>query len=485
MKRFAIMLLALTVLFGCMAFAGAEQAEEISEDWSAAPVFVRAYEQATGKIYIEWEGNAPLYQVYLDGSKVADLMVSHHILDMSNGTHSIIIYPILDEASTAGNKIGVNFDVPIKAVSAGVSLDLDLDSLGLGSKAIPGTPSEPLNIDYKANPIIEGVANEFSASFGFDNTVTLSFYDAYNADEYEITIKQGNNSNYVVYHAGEEEDSKLISKNNGTVSVLLDKDFLAAQDCPAPVAGKEYRFSVLMRKYSRDYVSGERIKTMIHASKKSDEFVYTPVELWKTAPVVEYASQTADGEVTLRWNHEDNGIGCEYAVMQINKVLGVMVGEEQLAVTAEHEFVLKDLVNGDYCINIVPILGGEKGSYSADANVEVKNEWVAAPELNCEQVGANQVRLTWKAPANIESYHIVVSTGDNASLLRFVDLDYSKYTEFDVAAAEGDMEYIYTYDKDIDPENGVKMKFEIYGIRHTSAGGEQKSATSVKTIVVK
>ena len=206
---------------------------------------------------------------------------------------------------------------------------------------------------------------------------------------------------------------------------------------------------------------------------------------WKTAPVVSFASQTADGQITLKWDHDDYGVGCEYAVMKINKVLGVMTGEEQLGITSEHEFVVDDLTNGGYCINIVPVYNNEKGSYSADANIDLKNEWVIAPELQCEQIDGNQVKLSWKAPANIESYHITVLTGDNASLLRFVDLDYSKLTEFDVPAVEGDMEYSFTYDKEIDTENGTRIKFEIFGIRHTAAGAEQKSAVSSKTLILK
>ena len=108
-----------------------------------------------------------------------------------------------------------------------------------------------------------------------------------------------------------------------------------------------------------------------------------------------------------------------------------------------------------------------------------------APELTCEQVGSNQVKLKWKAPGNIGRYHIVVSRGDNNSVLRFVDLDYSKYTELDLDATEGVMEYTFNYDEPIDPENGVKLKFEIYGIRKTESGKEQNSATSSKAIVLK
>ena len=217
-----------------------------------------------------------------------------------------------------------------------------------------------------------------------------------------------------------------------------------------------------MRKYARDYVSGERNQNIIHSSKQSGELTYKPVALWKTAPVITFASQTADGEITLQWDHDDNGIGCEYLVMKINKVFGVMTGEEQLAKTNEHEYVIQDLTNGSYCINIVPVLGNEKGSYSGDANVEVKNDWVVAPELTCEQLEGNQIKLTWTAAENIEQYHITVFAGDSDSLLRFVDMDYKKIHEDNINAEAGTMEYLYTYDSD-----SVRLKFEVYGIHHT------------------
>ena len=92
--------------------------------------------------------------------------------------------------------------------------------------------------------------------------------------------------------------------------------------------------------------------------------------------------------------------------------------------------------------------------------------------------------FTTEEMQNIEKYHITVYRGDNASLLRFVDLDFGKYAEFDVESAEGDMEYIYTYDEPTDPENGIRLKFEIYGVRRTASGGEQHSAVSGKTIII-
>lgn len=478
MKRvlsvFTILVLALSFVF-CFSQA------ESSTDWANAPVITKAYEQSYGKIYIEWEGNAPVYQIHVDGNKVADVIVNHYIISVEKGTHSIIVYPI-NEIRDADTKVDLN--VEAKVIGGGISIDLA--SLGLDPKRLAaGNPSEKFSFDYKPSQIRNGTPDKLSAITDPENRVVLSFADQYVADEYLLTIKHRNDLNYLTFHVGGEKEADLITKTNTMVSLVLDPMFLQEQECIVPELNEEYRITVQLRKFGTNLINGEKEKTVISESKVSGELIYRVTAAWKTAPVVTFASQTSDGTITLQWDHEDYGSGCEYAVIKINKVLGVMTGEEEWGRTSEHEFSMIDLNNGGYCINIVPILNGEKGSYSADANVEVKNEWVIAPELNCEQISANQVKLTWKAPTNIESYHVVVSTGDNASLLRFVDLDYSKYTEFDVSATEGDMEYIFTYDKDIDPENGVKMKFEVYGLRHTASGGEQKSATSAKTIVVK
>ena len=70
-------------------------------------------------------------------------------------------------------------------------------------------------------------------------------------------------------------------------------------------------------------------------------------------------------------------------------------------------------------------------------------------------------------------------------MLRYVDMDYSKYLGIDVLAAEGEMEYNFTHDKEINADDEIRMKFEINGVRHTASGGEQKSAVSSKTIVLK
>ena len=84
----------------------------------------------------------------------------------------------------------------------------------------------------------------------------------------------------------------------------------------------------------------------------------------------------------------------------------------------------------------------------------------------------------------MESYHVTVYAG-SGSLLRYVNLDFKEYTEFDVQAKAGNMEYIFTYGEDIVSDNGVKLKFEIYGIRHAANGTEQQSSSSKQIIAVK
>ncbi len=470
MKKF---MLAVIALFLTCIVIGA-----IAEDWDKPPVITKAYEQSQNNIFVEWEGNAPLYQVYLDGKKVADTMINHQVINVEKGAHVIVVYPFNKSDKEA------NTTFSLEAIGAGVSFDLA--ALGLDPKELtPGNPSEKLTIDYKPSQVINGKPEKISAYTDAQNRVVLSFEDPYVADEYLLTIKRRSNINYVSFYRNKDTDVELFSEEGSMVTLTLDQAYLKEQECLIPELNEEYRFTVQFRKYATDYVTGGKEKSVVNDSKISSEYVYRLVPIWKIAPVITFASQTADGQITLMWDHEDYGIGCEYHVMKINKVMGIMTGEDDLGKTSDHEYVINDMNNGGYCINIVPVLNGEKGSYSADANIDIKNEWVIAPSLNCEQIADNQVRLTWKAPENIERYHITVLRGDNNSLLRFIDLDYSKYTEFDVSAVQGDMEYIYIYDDSIDSVNGTKLKFEIYGIRRTTTGGEQRSATSSKTIILK
>ncbi len=473
MKKLFFVLLALVLLPFFDAIA------EDNADWSTAPVIIKAYEQAEGKLYVEWTGNATLYQVFLDGNKISDVIVNHQVININKGTHTIMVYPVYELRD-----ISTKMDLQLNATAVGGGLSLDLASLGLDPKHLyAGVPSDAFRIDYRPSQILNRTPEGLAAYTDPENRVVLSFEDQYNADEYLLTVRHKNDVNYLSYLVS--EDFALISKTNANTSVILDPAFLKGQECMVPELNEEYKFTVQLRKYSTDLITKEKEKSVILESKASGEYAYRVTAAWKKAPVITFASQTADGEITLQWDHEDYGIGCKYAVMKINKVLGVMTGEEQLGITDDHTLVIKDLINGGYCINIVPVFDGEKGSYSTDTNVEVKNEWVAAPELNCEQEGDNQVKLSWNASANIHKYHIVVYIGDSNSLLSFVDLDYNKYVEFDIDSVAGYMEYIYTYDKAINSENGLKMKFEINGVRYTESGSEQLSSTSSRSIVLK
>ena len=486
MKKSIIVIIVL--LLFCVSFAVAESIA--ADDWADAPIFIKAYEQSSGKIYIEWKGNAPLYQVHVDGKKTADVAVPYIVIDASKSTHNIVVYPICEIKSANGSRISLELGLPdflrsITDSSSGLSLDIDLSAFGLEAKdIILGAPSAPLNIDYKTNPIINGSAVDLSTSTDFNNMVIITFSDQFNADEYEIMIKKGKNFGYATYRTNNQTDATYITKDRSMVSIVLDPDFIAKQDCLVPELDEQYKFSVLMRKYTTDYISGQKIQTVILPSKQSKEITYVPVAPWKTAPLINYASQTADGQVTLRWSHDDGGLGCIYQIMQINQTLGIKTKETKLATVKENEFVFHDLANGKYTLAVVPELSGKTGNLSSTVTIEVKNNWYAAPSLTCKQFGRNQVKLTWTKADNIDYYCCKVYVASNNALLRFVDLDYKPYSEFTIPADNSDIEHLFTYESERIPEAGIKLKFEIYGIHVAADGQEQKTAVTNQSITL-
>ena len=276
----------------------------------------------------------------------------------------------------------------------------------------------------------------------------------------------------------------MISKVNSSVTITLDQKYLKSHGCLIPELDEKYSFLVQLQKFPENYVDGKKEHGSILESKDSKAFSYTPYAAWKNAPEIIYASQTAEGQTELRWVHDDNNLKCEYEVVQYEYVLGVKKGEKVVGRTIDKTFTIKDLMNGKYTYSVVPTLSKEKGLASATAEVEISNSWVVAPSLTCEQGKKGEVILKWSSPQAVESYHVVVSVG-SGSILRFIDMDYNKYSEFDVPAKNGDMEYSFTYKEEIDPNTGIKLKFEIYGIRHAADGTEQKSATTKQTVVVK
>lgn len=472
-KRIAILLVA-TLLLCITAVA------EENEAWRTAPVITKAYEISSGKLYIEWEGCAPVYQVYMDGESVASVIVNSAVIDVKKGTHSIAVYPI-SEAKAADTKV----DFSLNASIVGGSIGIDLAALGLDPKNLAaGTPSAPLNIDYTPNSLFNAVPDDLTATTDYDNRVLLSFTDRHYADEYVVTVKVGKDVTYVRFNPAEESTAMLVQKNGSTITLILDPAYLVAQECMVPEMGTKYTFTVQLRKYAKDLVSGECVETAVLESKASKGYQYTPAEAWKTPPVITYASQTADGQITLQWTHDDNGLGCEYAVFRLKKTFGVRSGVEEVAVATSNTCVINDLLNGSHAYVVVPRYAGEDGEESEAATIEVRNDWVVAPVITCEQSGKNAVTLTWTAAEGVISYHIIVYTGDNESLLRYVNLDYTKYAEYDVAADSTEMTFTFVYGEEIDPEMGEKVKCDVYGVRYTADGKEQKTSTTTIAITI-
>lgn len=474
MKAICVILLAASIILAPVAMC------EEEPTWFTAPMIRQAYELAPQRLYIEWTGSAPIYQIFVDGACVASVIVNNAVISIKKGTHLLAVYPV-NEASAADTKLSLDLNF----MEIGGGIGLDLGALGLDpKKLVAGIPSESLFIDYTEKPIFNAIPDKLSATTDAKDRVLLSFLDRHGANQYSVTIKVGNDVNYVRFNTGMPDSSTLITRTNDRVTLILDQEYLQRQGCLVPQLGEKYTFSIQLRAYATNMLTGEPITSVMHESRVSTGFDYTPIAAWKAAPIITYASQTADGQITLRWDHDNCGIDCSYSIAKVGKTFGFKTSEELVGLVQDTEFVLNDLLNGNYCFLITPVYQNEEGAVSNEANVDVKNEWVAAPTLNCEQMASNQVKLAWTAPASVQKYHITVHVGNNESLLRFVDLDYSKYADFDVEAVPGSMEYTYIHDKDFDLSTGLKIKFEIYGTRKSADGVEQKSATSTQTIVL-
>ena len=487
-KRISLALV--LALFSTLLFVRAYAAD--SDEWSAAPVVTKVYESGKEQLIVEWEGSADLYYVYLDGKKTATVNLNYAILDVKAGRHQLQILPIRLQSKEGDKNFGFEVSLPLKALKLPfaedeelkASANVDLSAFGIDPKdVLQGTRSPILTLNYNTSPFFSATPEVTSAATDFDDNVILTFTDKYDSESYQIGVKSGKDVTYVEFDRSAADAAKWITKDNSTVTVILDRDYLKKQGCMIPELDEKYSFTVKLGKYAVDLVSGEAEPTMLLGSKESKGYGYTPTAAWKTAPEITYASQSADGQVTLRWTHETNGLACEYEVIRINKVLGVKKGEEILGQTAKNEFVVNDLMNGTIDFAVVPVYKEEKGEASETAAVELSNSWVAAPSLTCEALSGNRVRLTWESAAGVESYHIVVYAG-SGSVLRFVNLDYKKYGEFDVTAKPGKMEYIYEFGSEAATDNGVKLRFEIYGLRHAANGEEQRSAVSKQSLVI-
>ena len=419
------------------------------------------------------------------------------VVDVKDGSHQIAVVPV-DYRSKEGDKnFSVNLDVSGLSGSSGVlskiglpggllpdfkvGLDIDLSALGIDPKdMILGTPSGTARINYTARPITNAVPEITGAVNDFDGRVSLTFLDKYDADFYRIFIRDGKDVTYVDFDPSSEAAASLAVKENSRVTVTLDPQYLQENECMVPELDRKYQFVVKLQKYAVNFLYGNRAADLILDSKESKSFEYIPHAAWKNAPVISFASRTAEGQVTLRWEHDDNGLGCEYKVTRIDTFLGVKKGSETVGIASGKEFVISDLMDGSYTFTVTPLYGKEEGFPSEPASAEVKNSWSAVPSLTCVPEG-NTVTLKWTAPEGVENYHITVYAG-TGSLLKYIRLDYEKYEEFDVPAEPGPMTHTYTCPLSVDSENGLDLKFEIYAVRRTASGSEQHSPTASRSL---
>ncbi len=462
-----------------------------TDDWSAEPIITKIYESGKEQIILEWEGSADFYYVYMDGKKVATVNLNYAILNVKRGRHQLQILPIQIESKGNSSTFGFDVSLPLPKVISAVlgdeleaSANLDLGALGIDPKNIlQGTRSKIFTVNYNSTQLIDSVPEILSAATDFDDNVVLSFVDKYDSDSYGIAIKSGKDVTYVEFDCFSPTCTEWINKSNANVTIVLNRDFLKSQGCIVPELGQKYSFTVRLGEYAVNLISGETEPTMLLSSKDSKAFSYTPTAAWKTAPEISYASQTADGQITLQWEHDANNLDCEYEVVRIDRILGVKKGEEVLGRTKEHQFVVNDLMNGKVAFAVVPVMLMEKGEISDEVSVEVSNSWVVAPELSCEVLLDKKVRLAWTAAFGVENYHITAYAG-SGSLLRLVNLDYKMYQELDVPVTDEKMEYIFEYGDELVMDNGVRLRFEIYAVRHSAKGTEQRSSVTKQTIQI-
>ena len=461
------------ILFGFFLLCSVGYADS-QDDWKSAPTIVSVYELEKGKIFIEWEGSAQLYQVKLDNEVAATSNLNNTTIDIKSGSHRISVIPVRYESTNTDTN--VEFSIGI------FSANLDLSVFGIDPQNLEtGTPSDAIIVDYSVDPLFSAKPEIIGGETDFDNRIRLSFTDKYFCDIYRIVIKSGKDSIAIEFDTNDEDAIPFIKKSNSTVTITLDPDFLRSKGCFVPELDESYTFSVQLRK-TITCLYGEMRTPIRHDSGVSKTFTYTPLAAWKAAPTVTYASQTADGQITIEWDHEDNGLGCQYEIIQKSKILGIKKSSEVVGTTASHEFSLNDLINGEYYFTVTPILAGEHGTSSSEVSIKLENEWIAAPILSCEQMVDGQIKLSWTTAEAVDSYHITVYTGDSTSLLRFVNLDYNKYTEFDVVPSGENMEYLFEYNKSEEDASNIRLKFEIYGIHYAANGEKQNSTTSNATL---
>ena len=374
MKKIAVLwVLAIVLVFSACGLAS-DAVEKLAfsdvKDWKEMPIITHVYELSGGKISLEWEGYADLYQVYVDGKKVSTVNLSTAIINLNTGAHQIVVIPVKHESKDADTDISLNVEIKDTAEVAG---SIDLAALGIDPQdLLQGTPSQTFKINYTPDPLLSAVPEIVNAYTDFDDRVLLTFTDKYDSDVYKITIKNGKDANYVEFDPSSADAAALITKTNTRVIITLDQDYLQSHRCFIPELDQKYSFLVKLQRHPDNLVDGQKEESIVLESKDSQAFEYTPFAAWKNAPEVTYASQTADGQITLQWEHDDNGLGCVYKIIRYDKILGIKTGEKEIGRTSEKAYVITDLRKGKYTYVVVPLYAGEQGILSEEITVEVR-----------------------------------------------------------------------------------------------------------------
>ena len=456
---------------------GSSACEGISENWAVAPILDQAYEISSGNVYLSWKGNAPFYEIHMDGKNVKTLQGNHYTLKVERGSHSFQVYPVVKSQSGADT----NFSLDVVGF---ISAKLDLAAFGLKTEDLAlGSPSDLFSIDYLPDPIFSTQIEQPDATTDAQGCVTLIFNARQIADDYQVTIKYGRNDvSYIHFPVGSEETAGLIHTDRNTVSLILDPEYLRQNGSIIPEIGKKYEFTVQLRRYAVDYLTGERNPVVIHDSPYIGKLSYTPTEAWKSAPVITGIRQTADGKVYLNWEHDARAEGCTYLIQQVSGFMNRNTTD--IVKTGSHEITLPDLENGTYKFRVIPQYKGRSGTASRYADIRVQNKWQEKPSLNCVQVDSSHVRLSWSCPSGVESYHLAVLIPRN-TLPGKLKLTYDVLFETDLEAVPGAMEYLYEYVRPYGESGQDVLKFQLHGIRHAASGDEQQTPQDEKSITLK
>lgn len=451
----------------------------VNADWTEKPVILSAHETGKDQFTVSWEGKAPVYIVRVDGVEKTVVADNKATFKLDNGLHTIQVVPI--NRKTRRDDIQ-NISGPI-TINTPVNFSLDMYHMQK-DHLVAGQFSEEKKINYTAEEIYDKAPSDLKASISLDGSINLTFTDPINADGYLVSYKTDNKEYSVFYGLSDKTSADWMTRNEKDIKIIVHSDYLQKMNNPAIKPDMDYSFSVLPLKEPEDCISLTKAdNTQLAAKNAVVNLKTTPV--WKDAPVISSGEQTADGEITIKWTHPASELGCRYIISLRNKAVFITTGENELLKIDGTEAVIKNLQNGNYTLVVTPEYEGNKGTSSAEFTVAVNNNWSQAPEVILTQVDSKTVKAEITTIFGINAYSIKVSCGNTANLLSFVDLDYSLYGEYTVDAVAPVTEYTFVYDKDTNPNDEIKVKFDVYGIHNSDDGTVQHSATKTEQITLK